>query len=46
MNDVGKPERATHSARFVELMDQYMPKWQFYRDQLNRLPVSHEDWIY
>ena len=36
----------THSARFVALMEQYMPKWQFYRDQLNRLPVSHEDWIY
>jgi predicted metal-dependent hydrolase len=36
----------THSARFVALMDQYMPKWQYYRDQLNRLPVSHEDWIY
>jgi predicted metal-dependent hydrolase len=36
----------THSARFVALMDQYMPKWQYYRGQLNRLPVSHEDWIY
>ncbi len=36
----------THSARFVALMDQYMPKWQYYRDQLNRLPVSHEHWIY
>ena len=21
-------------------------QWQFYRDQLNRLPVSHEDWAY
>jgi predicted metal-dependent hydrolase len=36
----------THNARFVSLMDQFMPKWQFYRDQLNRLPVSHEDWVY
>ena len=35
-----------HNARFVALMDQCMPKWQFYRDQLNRLPVSHEDWAY
>jgi hypothetical protein len=34
----------THSARFVALMDQYMPKWQFYRDELNRLPVGHEEW--
>jgi predicted metal-dependent hydrolase len=36
----------THNARFVALMDQCMPQWQFYRDQLNRLPVSHEDWAY
>ena len=36
----------THNARFVTLMDQCMPQWRFYRDQLNRLPVSHEDWAY
>jgi len=36
----------TRNARFVALMDQCMPQWQFYRDQLNRLPVSHEDWAY
>ena len=36
----------THNARFVALMDQFMPKWRFYREQLNRLPVSHEDWNY
>jgi len=36
----------THNARFVALMDQFMPSWQFYRDQLNRFPVSHEDWEY
>ena len=36
----------THNARFVALMDQFMPQWEFYRDHLNRLPVSHEDWAY
>ena len=36
----------THNARFVALMDQFLPQWQFYRDQLNRLPISHEDWTY
>jgi predicted metal-dependent hydrolase len=36
----------THNARFRALMDRFMPKWQFYLDQLNRLPVSHEDWGY
>lgn len=36
----------THNARFVALMDRLMPKWRFFRDQLNRLPVRHEDWAY
>lgn len=36
----------THNARFVSLMDQFMPKWRFYREKLNRLPVRHEDWNY
>jgi hypothetical protein len=36
----------THNARFVALMDQFVPKWQFYRDVLNRLPVRHETWGY
>lgn len=36
----------THNQRFVALMDQFMPKWKFYKDQLNRLPVRHEEWGY
>lgn len=36
----------THGQRFVTLMDQYMPNWSFYREQLNRLPVRHESWGY
>ena len=36
----------THNDRFRALMDRFMPKWQFYIEQLNRLPVSHEDWGY
>jgi len=36
----------THNARFVALMDQFMPAWPFYQEQLNRLPVSHEHWVY
>ena len=34
----------THNARFVAAMDQFMPKWQSYRDILGRLPVRHERW--
>lgn len=36
----------THTRRFIALMDQFMPRWQFYRDELNRLPVRHETWGY
>jgi predicted metal-dependent hydrolase len=36
----------THSGRFITLMDQFMPNWQFYRAELNRLPVRHGDWAY
>jgi predicted metal-dependent hydrolase len=36
----------THNARFVALMDRFMPKWQHYRAMLNRLPVRHVAWEY
>ena len=36
----------THNARFAALMDQFMPKWQFRRQRLNRLPVRHADCDY
>jgi predicted metal-dependent hydrolase len=34
----------THNSRFLAIMDQYLPGWQYRRDQLNRLPVRHENW--
>lgn len=36
----------THNARFVALMDHVMPQWRFCREQLNRLPVRHQEWTY
>jgi len=36
----------THNSRFIGLMDGFMPQWQVYRDELNRLPVRHEQWVY
>ena len=36
----------THNARFVALMNRYMPRWQDHRKTLNQLPVRHEDWQY
>ena len=32
----------SHNARFITLMTQFMPKWRFYRDELNRLPVRRK----
>jgi predicted metal-dependent hydrolase len=36
----------THNARFVALMDRFIPSWQHHRQALNRLPVRHEEWRY
>ena len=36
----------THNARFISLMDQYVPKWQFLKEILNQLPLRHESWGY
>jgi predicted metal-dependent hydrolase len=36
----------THNARFVALIDRFMPNWQFHRQALNRLPVRREKWSY
>ena len=36
----------THNSRFQALMDGLLPHWRLCRDELNRLPVRHEDWDY
>ncbi len=36
----------THNARFVALMDRYMPNWKHRKRMLNELPVRHEEWVY
>jgi predicted metal-dependent hydrolase len=36
----------THNKKFVALMDQFMPQWRQFRDELNRMPLSHVDWEY
>ncbi|PKP33300.1 MAG: metal-dependent hydrolase [Bacteroidetes bacterium HGW-Bacteroidetes-16] len=35
-----------HNERFVALMDEHLPKWRFYREELNSLPFGHVDWRY
>ncbi len=36
----------THNTRFVALMDRHLPHWRSLRDELNRVPLGHEDWAY
>ena len=35
-----------HSDRFRAYMDQFMPQWRLYRDELNNAPLAHYDWSY
>ena len=36
----------THNARFVGLMDHYLPHWQQLRNELNQAPLGHVEWEY
>jgi predicted metal-dependent hydrolase len=36
----------THNSRFSAFIGKFMPKWQFQREEQNRLPVRHETWRY
>lgn len=36
----------THNARFIALMDLFVPAWRHLRGRLNELPVRHEEWTY
>lgn len=35
-----------HNDRFLSLIESYLPQWKFYKEELNRLPVSHGEWTY
>lgn len=36
----------SHNARFTTLMDQSMPQWRHYRDELNQAPLGFVAWEY
>ena len=35
-----------HNGRFKSLMDKLLPQWRLYREELNRMPLAHEEWTY
>ena len=36
----------THNDTFIKYMNKFMPKWRFYKEELNRLPFRHIEWKY
>ncbi|MFZ1704894.1 MAG: SprT family zinc-dependent metalloprotease [Saprospiraceae bacterium] len=35
-----------HNDRFISLLDHHLPNWRHYKEELNKLPVSHPGWGY
>ena len=35
-----------HNERFTAVMDKYLPKWRFYKEELNKRPLRHENWSF
>ncbi|NOK58802.1 MAG: M48 family metallopeptidase [Chloroflexi bacterium AL-W] len=35
-----------HNERFQQLMSHFMPHWRLHREELNRAPLAHENWLY
>lgn len=35
-----------HNEKFSAYMDSFLPKWRFYKEELNRRPLRHENWGY
>jgi predicted metal-dependent hydrolase len=35
-----------HNERFIAFMEKFLPKWKFYKEELNRRPLRHENWSY
>lgn len=35
-----------HNEHFIELMNEFMPQWRLYREELNSSALGHEDWSY
>jgi len=35
-----------HNGRFVAYMDEFLPQWRLFRDELNQAPLAHETWEY
>ncbi|TVM00799.1 MAG: metal-dependent hydrolase [Candidatus Brocadia sp. WS118] len=35
-----------HNERFIAYMNNYLPRWRFCKEELNKSPLPHENWSY
>ncbi len=35
-----------HNEIFISYMDKFLPRWRFYKEELNKSPLRHENWSY
>lgn len=35
-----------HTDKFMAYMDKFMPLWRSHKQELNHLPLKHEEWSY
>ncbi len=36
----------SHNGNFIAIMDHFLPEWKHLKNELNKLPISHLDWVY
>jgi len=36
----------THNEKFIAIMGNLLPEWKHLKNELNKLPISHLDWVY
>ena len=36
----------SHNGNFIAIMDNFLPEWKHLKNELNKLPISHLDWVY
>ena len=36
----------SHNDNFIAILDNFLPEWKHLKNELNKLPISHLDWVY
>jgi predicted metal-dependent hydrolase len=46
VHELAHLQEPSHNARFVSRMNKFMPNWRQHKDELNRIPLAHQEWEY